>query len=126
MKSSLSDLVTAISDCVQPVSDQFLAKGLIPEPVYKRVLESGGTSEVKARTLILAVKKNTEADSRYLEILLNILDQQLPYTTKEKFLSEIRKEISKKSVTSQNIQSEELPRESALLQSSLLGSLTTQ
>ena len=47
----LPDLVTAISDCVQPVSDQCLAKGLIPDSVYKRVLESGGTSEDKARTL---------------------------------------------------------------------------
>ena len=51
IKSFLPDLVTAISDIVQPVSDQCLAKGLIPESVYKRVLESGGTSEDKARTL---------------------------------------------------------------------------
>ena len=55
--SFLPDLVTAISDIVQPVSDQCLAKGLIPESVYKRVLELGGTSEDKARTLILAVIK---------------------------------------------------------------------
>ena len=52
----LPDLVTAISDCVQPVSDQCLAKGLISDSVYKRVLESGGTSEDKARTLILFCK----------------------------------------------------------------------
>ena len=32
----LPDLVTAISDSVQPVSDQCLAKGLIPDSVYKR------------------------------------------------------------------------------------------
>ena len=71
--SFLPDLVTAISDIVQPVSDQCLAKGLIPESVYKRVLESGGTSEDKARTLILAVKTSTETDSRCLGILLTIL-----------------------------------------------------
>ena len=47
IKSFLPKLVTAISDCVQPVSDQCLAKGLIPDSVYKRILESGGTSEDK-------------------------------------------------------------------------------
>ena len=121
IRSFLPDLVTAISDCVQLVSDQYLAKGLISDSVYKRVLESGGTSEDKARTLILAVKKSTETDSRCFEILLNILDQQLPHTIKEKLLSEIRKELNEKLVTSQNVQSEDLPRESVLLQNSLLG-----
>ena len=77
LKSFLPDLVTAISDIVQPVSDQCLAKGLIPESVYKRVLESGGTSEDKARTLILAIKKSTETDSRCLNILLTILEAPL-------------------------------------------------
>ena len=76
----LPDLVTAISDIVQPVSDQCLAKGLIPDSVYKRVLESGGTSEDKARTLVLAIKTSTETDSGYLEILLNILERELPFT----------------------------------------------
>ena len=50
----LPTLIKNISDCVQPVSDQCFAKGLIPESVHKRVLESGGTSEDKARTLVLA------------------------------------------------------------------------
>jgi hypothetical protein len=131
IKSFLPDLVTAISDCVQPVSDQCLAKGLIPESVYKRVLESGGTSEDKARTLVLAVKKSTETDSRCLEILLNILEMELPFTIVEKLLSEIRKEQGEKantcravvpsSQTVQSVPSEELPRESALVQTILLG-----
>ena len=55
IESFLPELVTAISDCVQPVSDQCLAKGLIPDSVYMRVLESGGTSEDKVRILVLAV-----------------------------------------------------------------------
>ena len=88
--------MTAISDCVQSVSDQCLAKGLIPDSVYKRVLESGGTSEDKARTLILAVRTNTEADGKCLEILLDILNEQLPSTIKEKSLSEIKKELTEK------------------------------
>ena len=131
IRSFLPDLVTAISDSVQPVSDQCLAKGLISDSVYKRVLESGGISDDKARTLILAVKKSTETDSRCLEILLNILENELPYTIKQKLVSVIRKELVEKASTcravvpsAQTVQlvpSEELPRESALLQTSLLG-----
>ena len=132
IKGFLPDLLTAISDCVQPVSDQCLAKGLIPDSVYRDILESRERNGNKARTLILAVKNCTETDSRCLEILLNILDQQLPCSVKEKLLSEIRKKLTEKANTcravipiSQNnvqlVPSEELPRESALLQSSLLG-----
>ena len=122
--SFLPELVTAISDYVQPVSDQCLAKGLIPDSVYIRVLESGGTSEDKARILVLAVKTTTETDHGCLEILLDILEKQLPYAAKKKFLPEISRELTEKIDTTETIQhlpNEELPRESALLQSSLLG-----
>ena len=95
IRSFLPDLVTAISDCVQPVSDQCLAKGLIPDSVYKRVLESGGTSEDKARTLILAVKTSTETDSRCLDILISILEQVLPHGMKDAVLSRMRERIEK-------------------------------
>ena len=128
IKSFLPDLVTAISDIVQPVSDQCLAKGLIPESVHKRVLESGGTSDDKARTLILAVKKSLESDSNCSEILLAILEEQLPYAIKEKVLSGIKKEITKKAkakvTSSQNIelvQSVQSPQENATLHTKLLG-----
>ena len=94
-QSFLPDLVTAISDCVQPVSDQCLAKGLIPESVYTRVLESGGTSEDKARTLILAVKKSIETDSKHLETFLKILDEKFNL---DKLLSEIRNKIAERRI----------------------------
>jgi chromosome segregation ATPase len=97
------------------------------------VLESGGTSEDKARTLILAVKTSIETDSGCLEILLNILDRELPFTIKQKLTSEIRKEQVEKanackavvplSQTVQPVPSAELPREYTSLQSSLLGKL---
>ena len=126
--SFLPDLVAAISDCVQPVSDQCLAKGLIPDSVYKRVLESGGTSEDKARTLILAVKKSTETDSRCLEILLHILAEQLPYVIKDKLLSEIREELKKASAVVPSSNTFDLVPvgnvgETAIVQKSLLGRL---
>ena len=133
IKSFIPDLVTAISDIVQPVSDQCLAKGLIPESVYKRVLESGGTSEDKARTLILAIKKSTETDSRCLEILLTILDEKLPHGIKDILLSQIRKEISEKANTCRevvphsaqlvHVPSEEIPRENTAIHTQLLGRL---
>ena len=133
IKSFLPDLVTAVSDSVLSVSDQCLAKGLISETVYKRVLESGGTSEDKARTLILAVKKSTETDSRCLEILLNILDQELPFAIRDNLLSKIRKELTEKANPSravvplskavQQVPLGELSKETTLQQSSLLGKL---
>ena len=94
--SFLPDLVTAVNDCVQSVSDQCLAKGLIPDAVYKRVLESVATSEDKARTLVLAVKKSTETDKRCFELFMNILEQELPFYSREKLISDIRKEHTEK------------------------------
>ena len=86
-------LIKTVSDCVQPVSDQCFSKGLIPNSVYKRVLESRGTSEDKARTLILAVKKSFETDSNCLEIFLSALNEELSFVSGGKLLSEIRDEV---------------------------------
>lgn len=47
----------AISDCVYSISDRCLAEGLISDSTYRKVLESGGTSEDKNRNLLLAVIK---------------------------------------------------------------------
>ena len=131
INSFLPDLVTAVSDSVLSVSDLCLAKGLINETVYKRVLESGGTSKDKARNLILAVKKSTETDSRCLEILLNILHQELPFAIRENLLSKIRKELTEKANTCravvplskavQQVPLGELSKESTVQQSFLLG-----
>ena len=93
IKRHIPHLVTAISDVVQPVSDQCLAKGLIPDSVYKRVLESGETSEDKARTLILAVRRSTERDAtRCFELFLNILKEKLPFGSGDPLLRKIREE----------------------------------
>ena len=52
----LPELLIAIRDCLLIVSDECLAKGLIPESVYQRVLDLGPSDKVKARTLPLAVR----------------------------------------------------------------------
>ena len=88
----LADLVNATSDCVQAISDQCLAKGLIIGSTYRKVLESGGTSEDKARTLILSIQSSTKTDGACFDILLEILDEQLPPASKQKLLLEMRKE----------------------------------
>ena len=127
----IPDLVTAVSDNVLSVSDQCLAKGLIAKQVHERLLESGGTSKDRARTLVKAVQNSTETDSRCLEIFLNILDQELPRASREKLLSDLRKEITAKANTCravvpsdqaiQQLPPGELAKESVLQQSALLG-----
>ena len=124
-------LITAVRDCVHSVSDQCLAKGLIAESTYRKVTESGGSSEDKARTLIQAVMTSTEVDGMCLDTLLEILDEELPYIIKGKLLSEIRKELSEKAnpcrevmlATSELklVNSEELSKESLLENNVLLG-----
>ena len=130
IRNFLPDLVTATSGIVQPVSDQCLAKGLIPESVYTKVLESGETSKDKARTLILAIKTSTETDSKCFEIFLVILGQQL---TCNKLLSDIRKRLDGRDNACREVvpihlpqdsvyleSSQEVPKETALLQSAIL------
>ena len=124
------DLVTAISDNVLSVSDQCLAKGLITESTYKKVLESRGTSEDRARTLLLAVKRSTEIDSSCFKIVLYILEENLPYRVKQSLLKSIGKEYSERSravvpATAQNwqIPEKELSREHILHQTMLIGHL---
>ena len=128
--SFLPELVTAVSDCVQSVSDQCLAKGLIPDAVYKRVLESGATSEDKARTLVLAVKKSTETDKRCFELFINILEQELPYAVRDGLLEKMRTEKASSCTAVvpstgdlRQIPRGELARESAVQQTHLLGRL---
>ena len=80
-----------------------------------------------------SIKKSTETDSRCLEILLSILDQQLPHGIKDKLLSAIRKELTERdnscravvplSQNSQLVASGDFPKECAVQQSSLLGRL---
>ena len=130
-KKHVPNLVTSVSDNVPSVSDQCLARGLINESTYKKVLESGETSEDRARTLILAVLNSAKSDSRCLEIFLSILEQELPHASREKLLSEIRKEMADMSradsssteiirLDAMTVCKQLLSREHTLLQSSLL------
>ena len=97
------------------------------------MLESGGTSEDKARTLILAVKTSTETDSRCLEILLTVLEEKLPYGIRDNLLSQIRKEITERANTCRevvpcsaqlvHVPSEDISRENTAIHTQLLGRL---
>ena len=94
LKAFIPDLITAICDCVQSVSDQCLAKGLISQTTHERVLESRGTSKEQARTLVLSVQNSTKTDKGCFEVFLDILNELLPYRVKEKLLSEMRKDLA--------------------------------
>ena len=127
LTSSLPDLVTAVSGSVKSVSDQCLAKGLIPECVHEEVLELGATRKDKARILVLAVKKSTETDERCFELFLNVLEQELPYTSRDRLLNDIRKEVANpctavvpSSQIIQQIPRGELSKECAIQQKTLL------
>ena len=94
LKAFIPDLVTAICDCVQSVSDQCLAKGLISETTHRRVLKSRGTCNEQARTLILSVQNSTKMDGGCFEVFLDIMNELLPYRVREKLLLEMRKDIT--------------------------------
>ena len=55
-------IVTAFCDHIQPLLDQFLAKGLITDEVYQRILESNSESKAKARSMLSAIKGVIEID----------------------------------------------------------------
>ena len=131
--SFLPDLVTAVSGCVQSVSDQCLASGLITPSVYDKILESRDTSKDKARILTQAVSNSTETDERCFEQFMNILEQELPYAVKGSLLEKMRREANEKASSCtavvpstgdlRQIPRGELPRESVVQQTHLLGRL---
>ena len=94
LKEFIPDLVTAICDCIQSVSDQCLSKGLISDSTHEQVLESRGTSKEQARILILSVQNSTKTDVGCFEVFLDILNEILPYRVKNKLLPEMRKDLA--------------------------------
>ena len=97
IKSFLPHLVTTISDCIYPVSDQCLAKGLISDSTYRTILQSTGTNDDKARNLLSSILVIIEADhadsSTCFEIFLSILNENLPPGSRG-ILSAMKKELN--------------------------------
>ena len=124
--SFLPELVTAVRDCVQSVSDQCLAKGLTTPSVHDKIQESRETSKDKARTLIKAVSNSTEIDERCFELFMNILEQELPYAVRDGLLEKMKEEASSCTAVVpstgdlRQIPRGELPRESVVQQTHLL------
>ena len=73
-------LIIATSDCVQDVSNQCWAEGLITDEIYDTIRLLSGTisGKEKARILILAVQMTTKTNSNCFNDLLRILDENLP------------------------------------------------
>ena len=96
IKTFFPQLVTAISDCIHSVSDQCLAKGLVSDSTYRKILQSTGTNDDKARTLLSSILSITEGDhadsSTCFKQLLSILDESLPPGSK-RILSAMKEEL---------------------------------
>ena len=92
LEAFVPDLVTAICDDIQRITDQCLSTGLISDSRRRRILESRG-SEDQARELIQCVQNATKTDNRCFEIFMDSLDKELPRLVKEKLLSDIRKDL---------------------------------
>lgn len=76
------ELVIAVSSCgVLKVLDQFLAKEIITDGVYKRILESARSDDDKVRILLSAVKDTIRIDSSCFKTTLNIL-KEFPLSSK--------------------------------------------
>ena len=90
-------LIIATSDCVQDVSNQCWcwAEGLITDEIYDTIRLLSGTisGKEKARILILAVQMTTKMNSNCFNDLLRILDENLPPTSKDKLLGEMKEDL---------------------------------
>ena len=99
IKTFFPQLVTAISDCIHSVSDQCLAKGLVSDSTYRKILQSTGTNDDKARTLLSSILSITEGDhadsSTCFKQLLSVLDESLPPGSK-RILSAMKEELDRR------------------------------
>ena len=95
LEAFLPDLVTAVCDDVQCITDQCLSCGIISNSRYRRILETKG-SEDQARALIQCVQTSTKTDNRCFEIFLDCLDKELPHLVKEKLLPDMRRDLAER------------------------------
>jgi hypothetical protein len=87
-------LITAVSACVQSVSDHCLAKGLIEGTTRRKVLESVGTENEKARILILAVSDNVSINPECFNAFMIVLENVLPSAIKGLLLKEMKAAVT--------------------------------
>ena len=86
-------IVTAFCDHIQPLLDQFLAKGLVNDEVYQRILESNSASKAKARSMLSAIKGVIEIDDRCFDKVLSILEDI--FTSDNKLVLDLKEEHQK-------------------------------
>ena len=75
---NLPQLISAVSACVQSVSDHCFSGSLIEETTYRKIMESVGTDTEKARILILAVRDSVVRNPTCFSIFMNTLEKVLP------------------------------------------------
>ena len=90
-ESLMPFLVTAITDCVQAVSDSCLAAGLISQKTYETVvLQSGSSNQDKTRSLLISILNSIKTDSECGQIFISILQEELPAKIVDKVISRIK------------------------------------
>ena len=97
IKNFFPELVTAIGDCIHSMSDQCLAKGLLSDSTYRKILQSTGTNDDKARILLLSILSIIEGDHTCFEIFLSALNESLPLGSTNHILSAMKKELNEMS-----------------------------
>jgi hypothetical protein len=95
LEAFLPDLVTAICDDVQRITDQCLASGIISDSRRRRILEAKG-SEDQARALIQCVQNSTKTNNCCFNLFLDCLDKELPRLVKKKLLSDMRRDLAER------------------------------
>ena len=87
-------LVTAFSSCIQSLLDQFLAKGLITDEAYDKILESTSqSSKDKARIVLSDIKDVVRTEEDCFLTVLSILKEI--FGNKDKLVSDIEDQYLK-------------------------------
>ena len=84
------------------MSDQCLVKGLLSDSTYRKILQSTGTNDDKARILLLSIL-SIIGDHTCFEIFLSALNESLPLGSTIHILSAMKKELNEMSCKNKEI-----------------------
>ena len=84
------ELISAIGSCVQNASDHCFSQSLIGDATHRKVLESAGTDQDKARILMSAVRENVARDHTCFQKFITVLENILPQGVGDPLLKKIK------------------------------------
>lgn len=96
VQTFFDELITAIQDNVQPVSDKCQSCGLIGEETYSHILSMAlPTDAKKARFLLNTIKNTVKLDSHCYYTFIGILREKLPPLSTKKLLADMDSSLQK-------------------------------